>query len=316
MRKIILSLLISVMFVLPIHAELTQETVDSMFVIASSGANKYRDMVEPTIVDMAEYKAEIVPFLIEKLNTIEARERVTLENIFKKIKEPAIPLLNEALIQETDSMWLSRVALILYYLPDESSIDNLLTVVEHDYYWLRYQAVRALGKIGNVKGKEAVVQALKDKNELVRTMAALATGRIVKDKELFDILVPALNDSYYGVRYTAFEALKGLDCEIKTQYLSEYLNAAKSDMELKFLYKVMIEDSCMYINDGFTKHKEVDSDPVLQTYHDLVFYKDAPEKSPLHSGDDGEKIDALFYERVASGLIKRNEEKAAAADSR
>ncbi|MEZ5359947.1 MAG: HEAT repeat domain-containing protein [Candidatus Zixiibacteriota bacterium] len=246
MKIYILSAILIVCFALPLKAELMQETVDSMFVIASSGAMKYRDMVQPTIEDMAAYEAEIVPFLIEKLNTTDARERMTLEQIFRKIKEPAVPLLNETLINDPDSMRLSRVALMLFYIPDTSSVTNLLTVVNHSYYWLRYEAVRALGKIGDTRGKDAVVNALKDENELVRTIAAVSCGRMIHDKELFKILVPMFDDPYYGVRFSSMESLKDLDCEIKQDNIFDALKKAKSDFQKSYLSLLMAEDSCLY----------------------------------------------------------------------
>ncbi len=245
-KKTIISAILLACFALPLKAELTQEVVDSMFIIASSGAQKYRDQVQPTIQDMADYNAEIVPFLIEKLNTIDGRERTTLEQIFRKIKDPAIPLLNDALLTETDSLRLSRVALILFYLPDSSSVENLLTVVNHDFYWLRYQALRALGRIGDYKGKDAVVNALKDNNELVRTMAAVSCGRMIKDKELFDVLLPVLDDPYYGVRFSAMESIKGLACEVKQDYIFNFLEMASDGFPRAYLSLVLAEDTCLY----------------------------------------------------------------------
>lgn len=252
-KSVILGIVLLSCFVLPLKAELTQETVDSMFVIASSGANKYRDQVQPTIDSMAAYGAEIVPFLIEKLNTMEARERMTLEQIFRKIKKPAVPLLNEALIQDTDSLRLSRIALMLFYIPDSSSVDNLITVVDHPYYWLRYQAVRALGRIGDYRGKDAVTGALQDKNELVRTIAAVSCGRMIQDKELFDILVPMLDDPYYGVRFSAMESLKGLDCEIKQDHIFDALATAQTDFQRSYLSLLMAEDTCLYDTEAVKK---------------------------------------------------------------
>ncbi|MEE9442203.1 MAG: HEAT repeat domain-containing protein [candidate division Zixibacteria bacterium] len=231
---------------LPVNAKLTQETVDSMFVIASSGAMKYRDMVQPTIDDMAGYGVEIVPFLIDKLGTIDARERVTLRQILAKIGKPAVPLLNDALLTVEDSLQLSRVSLILFYIPDSSSVENLLKVKDHSYYWVRYQTIRALGKIGDRRGLDAIKEALQDENELVRTMAAVSAGRMVDDEELFDILVPVLDDKYYGVRFSAYEALKNLDCEVKKKYIFKYIDDDNSHFKESYLARIIAEDSCEY----------------------------------------------------------------------
>ncbi len=224
-------------------AQTNQQKFDSLFVIASSLDIKYKAQVEPAREAIAAMGGEVVPLLIDKLGTVHARERVTLEEIFKKIGKPAVPYLNKALLK-TDSLRLSRVALMLYYLPDSSSVDNLLKVTGDKYYWVRYQAIRALGKIGDHKAVSAVQKALKDKNELVRTMAAWAGGQLI-DKKLILDLIKALDDSYYGVRMASHDALVNADCDLKTQYILSSLTAP-SPMIRKYLLSVIVQDSCRY----------------------------------------------------------------------
>lgn len=304
----------------PANAELTQETVDSMFVIASSGAMKYRDMVQPTITDMSEYGVEIVPFLIDKLGTIDARERVTIRQILVKIGNPAVPLLNDALLTVEDSLQLSRVGLILYYIPDSSSVENLLKVKDHSYYWVRYQTIRALGKIGDRRCLYAVKDALQDENELVRTMAAVSAGRIVNDEELFEILVPVLDDKYYGVRFGAFEALKNLDCEVKAEFMRKYGAEAQTSLALKYLYSIMIDDTCFYASgQGIMYRNDIKSDAMFVAYRDLVPSKNDPLNSHMHDPRASTALDmsdSYFYFYILSELLKRNEKEETATDSR
>ncbi|MFH1701097.1 MAG: HEAT repeat domain-containing protein [Candidatus Zixiibacteriota bacterium] len=323
MRKFILTAIVIALMTglsLPVKAELTQQTVDSMFVIASSGAMKYRDMVQPTITDMAGHGIEIVPFLIDKLGTIDARERSTLEQIFRKIETPAVPLLNDALLTVEDSLQLSRVALILHYIPDSSSVENLLKVKDHSYYWVRYETIRALGKIGDRRGLDAIKSALQDENELVRTMAAVAVGRMVKDEELFEILVPVLDDKYYGVRFSAYEALLNLDCEVKADILQRYGSEVQTSLALKYLYSVMNNDTCQYdysekINQWSS---EIKTDEVLQAFGVFYLYNtppmtifDNPWSSVAVSWDA-----YYFYRYMLSKYNKKNEKEEAATDSR
>ncbi len=224
-------------------AQTTQQKFDSLFVIASSLDIKYKDQVQPAREAIAAMGTDIVPLLIDKLGTVHARERVTLEDIFKKVGKPAVPFLNDAL-RKTDSIQLSRVALMLYYLPDSSSVDNLLKVTGNKYYWVRYQAIRALGKIGDHKAIDAVRRALKDKNELVRTMAAWAGGQLIDKKLIYD-LIKVLEDSYYGVRMASHDALVNAACELKTQYILSALTTP-SPMIRKYLLSVIAQDSCRY----------------------------------------------------------------------
>jgi len=242
-------------------AETIQHKFDSLFVIASSLDIKYKDQVQPAREAIAAMGGDVVPLLIDKLGTVHARERVTLEEIFKKIGKPAVPYLNNALLR-TDSLRLSRVALMLYYLPDSSSVKNLMKVTGNKYYWVRYQSIRALGKIGDHRAVGAVQKALRDKNELVRTMAAWAGGQLI-DKKLILDLIKALDDSYYGVRMASRDALVNASCELKTQYILSSLTAP-SPMIRKYLLSVIVQDSCLY-DISTVKLYLSDKDPVTRS---------------------------------------------------
>ena len=66
-----------------------ERKVDSLFVIASSGEVKYRDMVEPAKDSIAAIGADAVPILVDKFTTKSARERWTIIKILEKIGSPA-----------------------------------------------------------------------------------------------------------------------------------------------------------------------------------------------------------------------------------
>lgn len=261
--------------------------IDSMFVIASSGDFEYRDLVEPTIEDMAAIGVPAVPYLIDRLGTIDARERVTLEQILRKIGQPAVPLLIDALFN-TDSLQLSRVATILFYLPDTSSVTGLISVADNDYYWVRYQTIRALGKIGDLRAVETVKTALKDKNELVRTMAAVAAGRIGSE-HFIDDLITALSDDYYGVRFSAEEALNNLDCAQKKEYIWKSFHQNESlpydCLPLcSHLLRVLESDSCRYDYDYINQYSN-EKEPVVKAaiYH-LLYRADPVRFKEQYAG--------------------------------
>ncbi len=219
------------------------DRIDSMFVIASSLDIKYKDQVEPARDSIAALGVEAVPHLIEMLGTPHGRERAALEDIFRKIGTPAVPLLNSALLT-TDSLRLSRVATILYFFPDTSSVTNLLEVAHNPYYSARYQIIRALGAIGDWRAVPAIRGAMKDSIELVRTIASVSAGRL-KDPALMPELLRALNDDYYGVRMSAHEALDKFDCPEKTAFIAENLAVATLDAQ-EHLLTIMAEDTCRY----------------------------------------------------------------------
>jgi hypothetical protein len=267
--------------------------IDSIFVVASSGSITYRDMVEPAIDSIAAIGEAAVPYLIDKLDTEDARERVTLENIFKKIGAPAVPYLNEALLT-TDSLQLSRVALILHYLPDSSSVPNLLKVTENPYYWVRYQAVRALGKIGHDDAVPAVKNALNDTNELVRTMAAVSAGRIDTGKFIQELL-DALADPYYGVRMIAQEQLATLDCNIKKNLFLKEILADKPLVALRHIMEIIATDSCNYDMEMY-HWLEYGSDPVIFALSVIAEYKAQPELlQDILSDYDRSEYPLLYY---------------------
>ncbi len=249
--------------------------IDSMFVIASSGDFKYRDLVQPTIDDIAEIGGDAVPHLIAKLGTPDARERVTLENIFKKIGDPAVPLLQQA-IPDADSLQLSRIALMLYFLPDTTSVAPLIPVVNDDYYWARYQAVRALGKIGDLRAVDNVKGALTDENELVRTMAAVSAERLGGEHFISE-LIYALDDDYYGVRMAAVDALAGIDCDQRPGYLLPYLNSATPDMQIMML-NAFTRDTCLVAYSALTPYLVTDNPYLISAVLPLAHRAD-PDKT-------------------------------------
>jgi len=220
-----------------------EDKIDSLFVVASALDIKYKDSVEVARDSIAAMGTEAVPHLIDLLETPHGRERAALEAIFKKIGEKAVPQLNAALL-DTDSLRLSRVARILVFFPDTSSVTNLLQIVDNPYYSARYQAIRALGEIGDLRAVPAIRTALKDTNELVRTIAVVSAGRL-ETPDLFPDMMVAFNDDYYGGRMSAHEALKKAACEDKTGFINGVLAEASPEAQ-KHLLAIIAEDTCRY----------------------------------------------------------------------
>lgn len=236
--------------------------IDSLFIMASSLELKYRDLVGPAQDSIAAMTTAAVPYLIDRLGTTIAHERVALENIFRKMGPPAVPLLNQALL-ETDSLRLSRVALILGNLPDTSSVTNLLTVTRNPFYWVRYESIRALGFIKDLRAVPAIQVALVDTNELVRTIAAVAAGHL-QDTVLIPALIGALDDRYYGVRMAAKDELAKLSCERKREYVLPDSVYEGSSFRLQYLLSILADDTCLFPMERITHFFEY-PDPLVQS---------------------------------------------------
>lgn len=183
--------------------------VDSLFVIASSGEVKYRDMVEPAKDSIAEIGVDAVPILVDKFTTKSARERLTIIEILKKIGSPAVPYLVTAL-KRPDGLVVQRICWALGDIRDTAAVKPLISVACHPRWQVRDQAVGALGKIGDRRANEAVVIALRDPISQVRKAAVVSCGKLTVENSI-EQLVHLLGDEFYGARLAAVEALLKMD---------------------------------------------------------------------------------------------------------
>ncbi len=200
-----------------------EQQVDSLFVIASSGEVKYRDMVEPAIEAIAAIGADAVPVLIDKFVTKSARERLTITNILKKIGAPAVPLLVEAL-NRSDGRIVQRVCAVLGDIGDTAAVGPLVAVTSHSRWQVRDQAVGALGKIGDHRADGPVMAALGDAIGEVRKAAAVSSGKLAIGAAVRR-LVHVLGDDFYGARMSAAHSLLSLDTAEVTAVLADSLGS-------------------------------------------------------------------------------------------
>jgi HEAT repeat protein len=198
--------------------------IDSLFVIASSGELKYRDMTEPAMDSIAAFGAEAVPILIDKFTTKSARERWTVIWILQRIGSPAVPYLVNAL-KRPDGLVVQRVCWALGDIGDTAAVEPLIGVTTHSRWQVREQAVGALGKIGDRRGQQAVMSALNDPIGQVRKAAAVSCGKLQVEQSI-EQLVHMLGDDFYGARLAAVEALLKLDTDKVVTTLADSLNSA------------------------------------------------------------------------------------------
>jgi HEAT repeat protein len=179
--------------------------VDSLFIIASSGEVKYQKMVQPAIDSIAALGTPAVPRLIEKYDTQDARERLTINNILVKIGKLAVPYLLGALNLDNAEQ-VSRICYTLGEIRDSSAVSGIINVSDHYDWRVRSDCAGALGKIGDHLGDQTVLNLLLDTVETVRKSAAVSSGQL-KMISSIPLLVYMLGDNFYGARLCASEAL-------------------------------------------------------------------------------------------------------------
>jgi HEAT repeat protein len=154
--------------------------VDDLFMKASSGEVQFRDLVEPAKKELIEMSEKAVPQMITKLKTEDARERHTVEDIFKGIGDPAVPSLIKAL--NTENLYQLRLASnCLGLIGNNQATQPLLSLFAYDNHTVRSAAVTAVGRIKDTTAISEVISMLSDEAETVRKSAAVALMRWMTD---------------------------------------------------------------------------------------------------------------------------------------
>lgn len=189
----------------PAVKDALKEKVDSLFILAGAGLEKYRDQApeaESTLSKMGELA---VPYLMEKLTTQDAREKWTLIRILGKIGKPAvIPLIERIESQNKDEAELS--VRILGDIKDTLAVRPLIKLLNKDNYNIRSYACESLGKIGDTTAFSDVNLRLEDSVEVVRKSAVVALGKM-KDQRAIPSLIHGLSDPHFSVRMTSSNSL-------------------------------------------------------------------------------------------------------------
>ncbi|MCB2230705.1 HEAT repeat domain-containing protein [bacterium] len=225
MRNVIAIFGLALLFVVGLSAEQgsaqpdLKKKVDSLFVIASSGELRFRDLNEPAMDSIAALGRPAVPILIDKFITKSARERWTIIWTLERIGSEAVPDLVAAL-KRPNPLIVSRCAWALGSIKDSTSTIPLTEVCNHDDWSVRNEAVLALGKIGDARASETVLAALSDTIGQVRKSAVVSAGKI-KIPLAIQPLVRTLADPFYGARLMAIEALAKFDSSVVIDALAD-----------------------------------------------------------------------------------------------
>lgn len=183
--------------------------IDSLFVIASSAELIVRDQVEPAKDSIAAIGVDAVPILVDKLTTRDARDRLTVIQILKKIGSPAVPYLIRSL-KNPNGLVVERVCWTLGDIADSSAVDALMEVTSHQRWQVRDEALGALGDIASSRASGVIRRGFADPVGQVRKSAVVAAAKAGLNGAVTE-LVGMLGDSFYGARLSAVEALLQLD---------------------------------------------------------------------------------------------------------
>jgi HEAT repeat protein len=229
MKKLILFIISSFVIFNSIHTNLDRtaradelkEKVDSLFIKACGGLEKYRDLAEPSKEALIEMGEEAVPYLLDKLDTQSAREKWTLIEVVSKIGEPAVmPLIEYLKSDNKDEVKLA--SRILGDIKDKRAVEPLIGLLNKKDFNTRDYACESLGKIGDTTAFTHVSSCLKDSVEVVRKSAAVALGKM-RDSRAIPYLIEGLSDPHFSVRMSSAEALVEIG-EPSVKPLIELLN--------------------------------------------------------------------------------------------
>lgn len=215
-----------------VAASQVDDKVDDLFLKASSGELRYRDLVEPSKKELVDMGIDAVPRLVTKLSTEDARERITLVDIFAGIGKPAIPALIGAL--QTDNLHALRNACeCLGRIGDKSATEALLKFFDYHDYSVRSAAVTAVGRCHDSSAVMQCIGMLKDSISSVRKSAAVALGRIGDDIAVTP-LIAALDDVHFSVRMTSEAALVSIGDSACAALVRDYDSLSSMARSLAF----------------------------------------------------------------------------------
>lgn len=183
--------------------------VDSLFVYASSGSVRFRDMVQPAKDSLIAMGEKAAPWLARKLDATDARERLTLAQLFEGIGAVAVPYVTPYLDSAGEYMP-KNAARCLGKIDDSSATPALITQLDHKEYSVRSEVATALGMIADGRATQPLLDQLSDEPDPeVRKSAVVALGRI-GDPAAAEALIDAFDDPFFGVRQTAILAIGNL----------------------------------------------------------------------------------------------------------
>ena len=227
--------------------------VRRLWVQASDGAVRHRDLVAPSKDSLIAMAESAIPYLLPYLETEDARARHTITDLFGGIGSVAIPHL--ARVLGTDNDYHTRNTLWALQKIGDSSATAAMIPFLHDTLWtIRDQAATSIGACGGPDAQAALYSAQSDERRRVRKSAVVGLGRLGR-ASASDSLVAAMADDWFGVRYTAATALVALDSGAVASAWCKKLDAEPLALVLR-AFAASASDHALAVGMRFTKHED------------------------------------------------------------
>jgi len=205
-------------------AQDSRSEVNRLFRQASSGEIRYQSVVKPSKDSLIAMADSASKYLVEKLTTTDAREKVTLVEIFRGIGKSATRYLVGALVTENKDQ-LRTTSRCLAEVKDTAAISHLLPATKHQDFTVRAEAVTAIGKSGGGAPTANMLEpVIADSIDIVRKCVMYGLG-LNKSPSSIPVLITSLNDESFVVRLTAYDALVSIDSIAHTQIVAAMTNS-------------------------------------------------------------------------------------------
>lgn len=218
-KRVIAVVLVAVLAILPacnksekmqdkaVQSQSKQQSAQRMAPEVLAGANIVNTTTETQLA--AEELNNRINKLLKKLATGSENDRVTATQKLIKIGEPALPILTEALENESAMMRVSLLH-ILWNIGDKGAAKAIMKRLKDEDAQVRSRAAIALGLMhgltGNKEVIDSLIETLKDADEEVRANALMALGSI-GGNSVSKYLIEALKDNAVEMRISAARAL-------------------------------------------------------------------------------------------------------------
>jgi HEAT repeat protein len=203
MKKIIILVLITIC-INPIFAnepELTDDYLEAVFARAATIIIKYKDTQKQAFDEYVSFGAKGVPYLLSQTKTNSAPELHAIRKIIKEMGDVAIPVLIDAL-DDSVKVVVSQSAYMLGESASPDAIEPLRKLLNHENSGVRMNAVRGLGKTGNVDLIPDFQLALNDSAMVVRKQVA-GSIRDFAYGDVRHLFVKCYEDNEFEVRQAA-----------------------------------------------------------------------------------------------------------------
>ncbi|MDD3050051.1 MAG: hypothetical protein PHR06_02790 [Candidatus Cloacimonetes bacterium] len=225
------------------------EDMETLFLQASAAPQSYQHIVQPAREKLIEMGEDVVPYLLNYLESDHVRETHALIEIIPKIGSPALPHLESVLSDSVDA----RVSFSIYLMgriKEKTVFDTISYFCKEDSRFLS-GALGALVYLEDERAVDIFNKFIQHKTAIIRRISAIGLQKINNSSSVSHLL-RATDDDYQEVRFSAQIALSKIvpspwkevqeyfyDASLKSQrHIIGYMKTDKNKQNRKFLKKI------------------------------------------------------------------------------